>query len=153
VLSCEAFARAERVVIYAAAADEAPTDRIAEAALASGKRLHWPRVSVRGEMEVAQARSHELVRDAAGMLAPPPEARAEVVAPSDIALVPGVAFTRAGARLGRGGGHYDRWLAATPVISIGIAFDIQLVDELPLEPHDRSVDFVATPSGLWRSAP
>jgi 5-formyltetrahydrofolate cyclo-ligase len=38
------------------------------------------------------------------------------------------------------------------ITSIGLAFDIQLADELPLEPHDRGVDLVVTPSGLWRKA-
>lgn len=64
----------------------------------------------------------------------------------DLILVPGVAFTRAGARCGRGGGYYDRLLASFPArtCKVGICFAIQIVDELPTEPHDAGVDFVIT---------
>jgi 5-formyltetrahydrofolate cyclo-ligase len=71
---------------------------------------------------------------------------AQIVAPSeiDLILVPGVAFTREGERLGRGGGYYDRFLAQREVraVKIGICFVEQLVDELPIDPHDARVDCV-----------
>jgi 5-formyltetrahydrofolate cyclo-ligase len=63
-----------------------------------------------------------------------------VVRPRDVRawLVPGLAFTRKGGRLGYGGGWYDRLLCKVPkrVPKIGIAYAFQLVDELPTEPHD-----------------
>jgi 5-formyltetrahydrofolate cyclo-ligase len=76
-----------------------------------------------------------------------PDALPENVAPLeavDLLLVPGVAFTRDGRRLGRGGGFYDRLLAepALRAVKIGICFAPQLVTELPVDPHDRAVDFV-----------
>ena len=71
----------------------------------------------------------------------------------DLILVPGVAFTRSGARLGRGGGYYDRLLSVLPAgtCKIGVCFDAQIVSELPLHPHDQHVDFVATESGILAS--
>lgn len=68
----------------------------------------------------------------------------------DLILVPGVAFTRAGARLGRGGGYYDRLLSVLPsgTCKIGVCFDVQIVSELPVHSHDQHVDFVATESGI-----
>lgn len=67
----------------------------------------------------------------------------------DALVVPGVAFTREGQRLGYGGGHYDRLLAAVraDALVIGVGFAAQLVDDLPLEPHDRPVDVVVTEEG------
>jgi 5-formyltetrahydrofolate cyclo-ligase len=64
----------------------------------------------------------------------------------DLLLVPGLAFTKAGGRLGRGGGHYDRLLAglATHTRTIGVCFTTQLVDGLPMEAHDRPVERVIT---------
>jgi 5-formyltetrahydrofolate cyclo-ligase len=64
----------------------------------------------------------------------------------DVVIVPGLAFTRDGRRLGQGGGYYDRFL---PVLrsdcrTIGVCFDEQLVDDLPSEEHDRRVDRVVT---------
>jgi 5-formyltetrahydrofolate cyclo-ligase len=63
-----------------------------------------------------------------------------------LVIVPGLAFTSDGGRLGRGGGHYDRFLAALPPSCpvIGVCFSEQIVDELPLEPHDHRVGQVLT---------
>ncbi len=62
----------------------------------------------------------------------------------DVVVVPGLAFTRDGHRLGQGGGHFDRFLprVSSRCLRIGVAFKEQLVDELPLEPHDVVVDIV-----------
>lgn len=147
------FAAAQRIVMVSALASEVPTARIIEAALAAKKQLLWPRAAAAGKIEVVPGGLPDgFVRDAAGVLAPPPEVRTCRIAPGDLLLVPGVAFTRRGARLGRGGGYYDRLLAdAGGCISVGLAFDIQLVDEIPAESHDREVDIVVTPSGIWRN--
>jgi 5-formyltetrahydrofolate cyclo-ligase len=76
----------------------------------------------------------------------------QISSPAEIGLmlVPGLAFTREGARLGRGGGYYDRFLAQLPreTTKLGICFDVQLVDSLPSESHDVTVDGVITESGL-----
>ena len=68
----------------------------------------------------------------------------------DAAFVPLLGFTANGHRIGQGGGHYDRWLAAHPhVLPLGLAWDCQLVDALPLEPHDRPLRAVITPTRLY----
>ncbi|MCH2132522.1 MAG: 5-formyltetrahydrofolate cyclo-ligase [Phycisphaerales bacterium] len=63
-----------------------------------------------------------------------------------LVLVPGVAFDRSGHRLGRGGGFYDRFLSGRSPATIGVGFDEQLVDAVPMDNWDRSVDRVLTPS-------
>jgi 5-formyltetrahydrofolate cyclo-ligase len=71
------------------------------------------------------------------------------VAPPDVLFVPLLGFTVQGDRLGQGGGHYDRWLAAHPdVAAIGLAWDCQKVDALPREAHDRRVAMVITPTRI-----
>lgn len=62
----------------------------------------------------------------------------------DVILVPGRAFTPEGDRLGRGRGIYDRLLADTPAVTLGIAFDIQLLPKLPTEPHDLRLQEILT---------
>lgn len=65
----------------------------------------------------------------------------------DVLFMPLVAFTARGDRLGQGGGFYDKWLGAHPdVIRIGMAWDMQEVDELPLEPHDMGLTAIVTPT-------
>jgi 5-formyltetrahydrofolate cyclo-ligase len=75
-----------------------------------------------------------------------------VVDPSsaDLVLVPGVAFTRSGIRMGRGGGFYDRFLASLPaeIPRIGVCFHCQLVDQIPQETHDVPVDAVVSERGI-----
>lgn len=70
--------------------------------------------------------------------------------PLDLIVVPGMAFDRNGHRLGRGKGFYDRFLIKYPdVKTIGICFDFQLLEEIPVEPHDRVVNEVLTYSDVF----
>lgn len=80
----------------------------------------------------------------------PQPARAPLVVP-DVLLVPLLAFDRRCYRLGYGGGHYDRTLAAlrsqAAILTVGLAFDTQEVAELPVCPYDERLDWIVTPSG------
>jgi 5-formyltetrahydrofolate cyclo-ligase len=85
----------------------------------------------------------------AGPFGPQPPADAQILVP-DVLIVPLVGFTDEGGRLGQGGGHYDRWLATHPhAIAIGLAWDCQLIPELPHEDHDRPLHAVVTPTRLY----
>ena len=117
----------------------------------SGKSFAYPRV-VDGRLDLFRVESlHELAPGTFGIREP--EARIEnAIDPGmlDLILVPGVAFTRSGERLGRGGGFYDRLLAslAAHTGKLGVCFDSQVQHELPAEMHDQRVDFIVTESGL-----
>ena len=68
----------------------------------------------------------------------------------DVLIVPLLGFTARGDRLGQGGGHYDRWLADHPdVPAIGLAWDCQLAEALPVEAHDRRLVAVVTPTRIF----
>jgi 5-formyltetrahydrofolate cyclo-ligase len=75
------------------------------------------------------------------------------IARADVILTPGVAFDRGGARLGRGGGFYDRLLGRPEVKArrIAVCFGCQLVERVPVEPHDVEVDAIVTEDG-WIAA-
>ncbi|HLD18604.1 MAG TPA: 5-formyltetrahydrofolate cyclo-ligase [Candidatus Nanoarchaeia archaeon] len=62
----------------------------------------------------------------------------------DFAIVPGIAFDEKGNRIGYGKGYYDKLLANSDATKIGLAFDIQIVDEIPAESHDVQMDFIVT---------
>lgn len=70
----------------------------------------------------------------------------------EILIVPLVAFSRAGGRLGYGGGFYDRTLEALrakkPTLAIGFAYAAQEMDDLPLEPTDQPLDLIVTERGI-----
>ena len=75
-----------------------------------------------------------------------PRDDAPVVVP-EVLFMPLIGFTAKGDRLGQGGGYYDRFLAAHPqTIAIGMAWDVQEVDELPVELHDMRLSAIVTPT-------
>ena len=87
------------------------------------------------------------------LMEPDPE-HCTVVAPAeiDLLLVPGLAFSRAGGRLGRGGGFYDRFLSEVHprAVKLGVCFHVQLFPELPLEAHDCAMDQIVTEAEVIR---
>ncbi len=106
--------------------------------LAASGRLVLPRV-VDGGIVLHRVANLDALRVGPMRLREPaPNAVEELPEDIDVALIPGLAFTRDGGRLGRGKGMYDRLLPRLrpEVPRIGIAFAEQIVDELPLEPHD-----------------
>lgn len=78
-----------------------------------------------------------------------PDGSAEAVTP-DVLIVPLLAFTDRGERLGQGGGHYDRYLQNNQdTVTIGIGWDCQRVERLPVEPHDMPLRAVVTPTRFY----
>lgn len=138
--------------LYHAAPFEAPTASYLGHFHEKGHQIALPRFASRGaEMEFALHADpygeSDLEVGPFGMLQPLPDADAVI---PDILFVPLIGFTARGERLGQGGGHYDRWLAEHPGrISIGLAWDVQLRDELPREPHDVMLDAVITPTRMY----
>ena len=72
-----------------------------------------------------------------------PSQSGKIVTPK-IIVVPGLGFTKDGARLGRGKGFYDRYLEDKSVIRIGVSFEMQILDCIPTDPHDIKMDFIVT---------
>lgn len=69
----------------------------------------------------------------------------------DVVIVPGVAFDRKGGRLGYGGGYYDRFLPQLRpnALKIGIAYQLQMVEQLPMETHDIPLDLIVTEKSVY----
>ena len=146
---------AQTVLLFLAMSDELDTTPLAMAAWQAGKTVCVPRIAGRRMELVTLASLSDRLTPAPGLprVMQPTTGRTVQAATLDFALVPGVGFTRAGDRLGRGGGYYDRLLARPDLIAAtcGYTYDVQLVADLPTEPHDRSVQIVATPDGVTRS--
>lgn len=71
----------------------------------------------------------------------------------DLILVPGLGFDRNGNRLGRGAGYYDRFLKTTPrrVVRLGLSFECQIVENIPMSANDEKVDLVVTECSIYRA--
>ncbi len=107
-------------------------------------RVVVPRVEG-DEMEFYDLASGSLVEGTFGIMEPQ---SGEPIEPRkiDVMVVPGVAFTPSGDRLGRGKGYYDRYLSREGfrAYCVGVCYPHQMVDELPVEPHDRRMDEVVS---------
>jgi 5-formyltetrahydrofolate cyclo-ligase len=145
------------VVLYAATDNEVATDLIFTHATASGRRVFYPRI-------VPETHDLHLVRvdcqaqlkpGAFGILEP---TGSEIARSADLEraliCVPGVAFGVAGQRLGRGGGYYDRLVAAVApqTVTAGLAYSFQVLDHLPETPRDRRLGLIVTESAAHRVA-
>jgi 5-formyltetrahydrofolate cyclo-ligase len=163
------------VFLFLSLPDEIDTRPLVETALEAGKRVFAPRVKPAGELEFYRVFPREgsgprdfLEPGPFGIPEPPP---VEPPGPADfpaLILVPGLAFDTRGRRLGRGGGYYDRFLAAhtgvpgggcpedaaqkpaDPCRIIGLCMPFQLVQEVPVEQWDRGVDGVCTGEAFFR---
>jgi len=159
LLELPAFAGASTVAAYASFGKEFDTHVFLAAVLARGKNLLLPRI-VRERKELAFYHitdlDHSLLPGPWGIREPDPAQCADAnVDQIDFMLVPGVAFTRRGERLGYGGGFYDAAISRTraDIIKVAAAFAVQIVNELPLEPHDRRVDLVVTEDAEYAPMP
>ncbi len=158
LLASDCYRRARTVVLYSSIGNEVATGLIAAEAFGAGKEVCFPRLDRdRSSLTIVRIRDlSELVPGAFGVAEP--ASLDSAVAPADLAgaviFVPGVGFGVRGQRLGRGGGHYDRFLAALPqeAITVGLAYSFQLLDEVPEEPRDRRLQFIFTESAAIRAS-
>jgi 5-formyltetrahydrofolate cyclo-ligase len=152
-LIADAVADGAVVGLYHASPEEAPTRGYAKWFSENGRQIALPWFETRDA-----PMSFRLWRDpysddaleAGPYGALQPTADAEEVVP-DVVFAPLLGFTAQGDRLGHGGGHYDRWLAAHPgVAALGLGWDCQLLEALPRESHDIALDAVITPTRLYQ---
>ena len=133
-------------------AGEVPASNYARWFHERGHRIALPWLAQRGgEMlfrEWADPFAEEgLVPDPYQALQPPADAALLV---PDVMFCPLLGFTSSGGRIGYGAGFYDRWLAEhRPARAIGLAWDCQLEESLPVEPHDQPLDLVVTQSRVY----
>jgi 5-formyltetrahydrofolate cyclo-ligase len=142
-----ALGRAQHVAVYAARSGEIDPAQAAERLRARGVAVAYPRDD--GErLTFHAARASELELGSFGIPAPLAGAPEVELDACDVVLVPGVAFDRAGHRLGQGGGFYDRALSAAPrALRVGLAHAFQVIDGLPCSERDEPVDVIVTPDG------
>jgi 5-formyltetrahydrofolate cyclo-ligase len=153
VLASGFYQAASCIVLYTAKDNEVATDLLLAAALASERRVLLPRIIPENhELVFVRVRDvAELARGSFGILEP---TGTETVPAAELGpalfCVPGIAFSPAGQRLGRGGGYFDRILAALAphTITAGLAYSFQLLNQLPESPNDRRLNLIFTESAL-----
>ncbi|MCI7260359.1 MAG: 5-formyltetrahydrofolate cyclo-ligase [Selenomonas sp.] len=141
------YQAAEYIMLYMAMQDEVQLDELIAMVLKDGKKAVIPLVTGAGLMEAVELSDMaDLVPDKYGIKTVSEEKR-RLIAPDkiDLIIVPGVAFDKAGHRLGMGGGFYDRFmLRASRAVRAALAYDCQLLVAVPAEVHDLTVDYIIT---------
>lgn len=127
------------LAVYLASSDEIDIDPFIEYMLRAGVEVVAPRWN--GETyELAKLKGLDEKNLRLGPMGIREPVDADVVELKEVSawIIPGLAFTRGGKRLGYGGGWYDRFLASAPkdAAKIGVAYSFQIVDDFPAEPHD-----------------
>jgi 5-formyltetrahydrofolate cyclo-ligase len=146
------LAGAGAVLGFASFGTELPTDPVMGWILGSGRRLLLPFVDGPA-MRAAEVRSVEDLAPGYRGIREPAKRVAVDPALAQVVLVPGVAFDAAGARIGYGGGFYDSFLAELGArgARIGLCFDVQIVDEVPMGEGDEIVDVIVTEARTIRA--
>jgi 5-formyltetrahydrofolate cyclo-ligase len=142
------FAAAGHVMAYVSFATELQTAHLCETIVRLGKRLYVPRVRDAMTMEACPWDGDPATLIAGFQTVPEPRPEALAVDPArvDLIIVPGLAFDESCMRLGRGRGYYDRFLSDPRVRAktCGLAYECQVADALPADPHDKPVDLLVT---------
>ncbi|MGW7572462.1 5-formyltetrahydrofolate cyclo-ligase [Streptomyces sp. NPDC054765] len=145
------------VAAYVSIGGEPATRALLDRLRAAGVRVLLPVLLADNDLDWALYEgAGRLVRAGRGLLEPDgPRLGPEAVTAADVVLLPGLAVDRAGLRLGRGGGSYDRVLArleraGARASLVVLLYDAEVLAEVPAEPHDRHVHAAVTPSAVHR---
>lgn len=145
------FSRAKAVLCYVSTGSEADTRLILTAALEEGKNVFVPRCASEGRMDFFRiADLSDLRPGKFGILEPEDRAALRWTDGDALCLVPGLGFTESGARIGYGGGYYDRFLLEKNVLQIGLCYDFQILPAVPEEAHDVRMDWIVTDTRIIR---
>lgn len=140
------FQNADLVFAYIDAKSEVQTQQIIEYAWKSGKKVAVPKVHG-DSMRFYLITSYEDLEPGCFGIREPKEGCKEILTVSEnsVVIMPGVAFDRKGNRIGYGKGYYDKYFSAYPKIyKIAIAFEVQMVLEIPADEFDVKADIVMT---------
>ena len=138
------FKRSNNVFCYISYISEVETLPLINGILKKGLNLFVPKIINNTEMIAVKLDNlANLKLDNIGILTP--KMGETLLDTIDIAITPGIGFTKNGKRLGYGRGYYDRWFSKNVVkVKIGVAFEEQIVTKLPLEKTDINMDIIIT---------
>jgi 5-formyltetrahydrofolate cyclo-ligase len=146
--------RAATVAAYVSTASEPGTGILLDTLVDAGKRVILPVLLPDDDLDWAVYEGATALLPARRGILEPAGRRlgVEAIATADVVLVPGLAVSPNGVRLGRGGGSYDRALARVPAgtFTCALLHDGEVGRDVPVAPHDRAVAAAVTPSGVTR---
>ncbi len=149
LLELQEYKDAQSVLFYVSTPEEVDTHKAIQESLALGKSVFVPKIKGDVLWICPLLGFEELQPGEFGILEPCEPASPTHPTEIDLIVIPGLAFDRQGNRLGQGKGHYDRLLKETRGFKVGVAFDEQVTEELPVEAHDVPLDLLLTDSHTY----
>tara|TARA_B100000700_G_scaffold331005_1_gene460711 strand:- start:2100 stop:2690 length:591 start_codon:yes stop_codon:yes gene_type:complete len=145
LLSMPVIKSSSTIHTYVSKDSEVATHLFIATLLENNINVVCPRMLKHNQLEHSAINSFEdLQKNKFGILEPKKELLPFSINNLDVIIVPGLAFTRTGCRLGYGGGFYDRFLTKANVVSIGLGFDKQIINQLPHNKDDSILDYIVT---------
>lgn len=138
----EAYREAETIACYYAIGSEIKTHGILQEILSEGKNLALPRIEGDGLIFCNVKKFEDLEKGEFGIMEP--KQNCPTINEFDVILVPAVAMTRAGQRLGYGRGYYDRFLTNKKVTSIALAYSKSILKNIPTSKGDVQIQWIVT---------
>lgn len=150
VMALPEFREAKAVGTYLALPYEVQTRQIVEACWSHGKRICVPAYNEdKGRYEMRWIRPEDKTTPGHWLIHEPQTNDSAGLMDVDLLVVPALAYDRQGGRLGHGGGHFDRILGSWSGLKIGVAFDFQVFDRVPMGSQDIPVDMVVTEKTIY----
>ncbi|KYO67992.1 5-formyltetrahydrofolate cyclo-ligase [Thermovenabulum gondwanense] len=145
------YKKAKNIMFYVDTRNEVRTLDAIKKSIYLGKKVFVPKVINKCDMLAVRIKSlNELKKGHFGILEP---VSGEMINPKEleVVVIPGVAFDKSGCRLGYGGGYYDRFLQnlKADAVKIALAFEFQILDELPKEEYDILMDIIITEKRIY----
>ena len=154
LLNLDCIKNAKNIMLYLDFNNEVSTDSLIKKLLNLGKIVSSP-ITLKEERKLIPSQITDLKNGiqygAYNIREPKPECSPAInIKDLDVIIVPDVAYDKNCYRLGYGGGFYDRFLEnlRKDAVTIGIAFDLQIFDEVPKEAHDAQLDYIVTESRI-----
>lgn len=152
LLQLDCIKNAQTIMLYLDFNNEVATDSLINKLINLGKTIACP-ITIKEERKLIPSKITDLKNGiqygAYNIREPKPECSPAIdIKDLDVVIVPAVAYDKHCYRLGYGGGFYDRFLEnlRKDAITVGIAFDLQIFDDIPKEDHDAQLDYIVTES-------
>ena len=148
LINSDTYKNANKIFTYISFGSEVDTKEFIKYALSDNKEIYVPKTD-KGKREMVAMKINSLDNmgvDKWGILEPKTVEEDKIGEEFDLIIMPGVAFDRSGNRVGYGGGYYDKFLSEinSDIPTIALAYDIQILEEVPSEKHDIKVHMVIT---------
>ncbi|MDD4363003.1 MAG: 5-formyltetrahydrofolate cyclo-ligase [Atribacterota bacterium] len=154
LIKFDKYQQSENIMLYISTKSEVQTQKIINSAQSDNKNIFIPLIiKEKHDLLPSLIKNFQQELQIGDLGVYEPKINFQRVHPPeilDLVIIPGVAFTRQGYRLGRGGGYYDRFLSklVQKTCKIALSFDFQIIEKIPVEKHDIAVDYIITEKGI-----